>query len=213
MSPIRVLIVDDHPIVRQGVRSLLDTFTDIEVVGEADGPANALAEAARLKPDVVLLDVRLGEANGIEVARQMRRYHPDSRVIILTTYDDDEYLFGALQVGAHAYLLKDVALDELPAAIRAVHSGRRLLSPLLVDRVLEQFQAIASEKLRRDAGLTAEEVQILSLMADGATNRDIAEALHFSEVTIKKKVQEILDKLGAANRTQAVAAAIRRGLI
>lgn len=213
MNPIRVLIVDDHPIVRQGVRSLLDTFTDIEVVGEADGPANALAEAARLKPDVVLLDVRLGDANGIEVARQMRRYHPDSRVIILTTYDDDEYLFGALQVGAHAYLLKDVALDELPAAIRAVHSGRRLLSPLLVDRVLEQFQAIASEKLRWDAGLTAEEVHILSLMADGATNRDIAEALHFSEVTIKKKVQEILDKLGAANRTQAVAAAIRRGLI
>jgi DNA-binding NarL/FixJ family response regulator len=213
MKPVRVLIVDDHPIVRQGVRSLLDAFTDIEVVGEADGPASALSQVAKLHPDVVLLDVRLGEANGIEVARQMRRYHPDSRVIILTTYDDDEYLFGALQVGAHAYLLKDVALDELPAAIRAVHSGQRLLSPLLVDRVLKQFQTIASEKLRRDAGLTAEEVHILSLMADGATNRDIAEALHFSEVTIKKKVQEILDKLGAANRTQAVAAAIRRGLI
>lgn len=213
MKTVRVFIVDDHPIVRQGVRSLLGAFPDIEVVGEADGPASALSRVAELHPDVVLLDVRLGEANGIEVARQMRRYHPDSRVIILTTYDDEEYLFGALQVGAHAYLLKDVALDELPAAIRAVHSGRRLLSPLLVDRVLEQFQTIASEKLRQDAGLTPDEVHILSLMADGATNRDIAEALHFSEVTIKKKVQDLLYKLGATNRTQAVAAAIRRGLI
>lgn len=213
MSRIRVLVVDDHPIFRQGVRSLLRIFPDIEVVGEAEGPADALAQVAEMKPDIVLLDVRLGAGNGIEVARWVRRYHPESRVIILTTYDDDEYLFGALQAGAHAYLLKDVALDELPAAIRAVHEGQRLLSPLLVGRVLEQFQTIASEKLRQDVGLSGEEVRILAMMADGATNREIAAALHFSEVTVKKKVQDILDKLQSANRTQAVAAAIRLGLI
>jgi len=213
MSTIRVLVVDDHPIVRQGVRSLLSAFPDIEVVGEAETPMAALAQLDSLHPDVVLLDVRLGEANGVEVARQVRRTHPDSRVVILTTYDDDEYLFGALQAGAHAYLLKDVALDELPAVIRAVHAGQRLLSPLLVDRVLTQFQQLAEAKLLQETGLTLEEQQLLKLMADGLTNRDIAARLNFSEITVKKKVQDILEKLGVANRTQAVALAIRRGLI
>ena len=213
MSAIRVLVVDDHPIVRQGVRSLLSAFPDIEVVGEAETPMAALAQLNSLHPDVVLLDVRLGEANGVEVARQVRRTYPDSRVVILTTYDDDEYLFGALQAGAHAYLLKDMALDELPAVIRAVHAGQRLLSPLLVDRVLTQFQQLAEAKLLQEAGLTLEEQQLLKLMADGLTNRDIATRLNFSEITVKKKVQDILEKLGVANRTQAVALAIRRGLI
>ncbi|MEJ2555145.1 MAG: response regulator transcription factor [Anaerolineae bacterium] len=213
MSAIRVLVVDDHPIVRQGVRSLLSAFPDIEVVSEAETPMAALAQLNTLRPDVVLLDVRLGEASGVEVARQVRRTHPDSRVIILTTYDDDEYLFGALQAGAHAYLLKDMALDELPAVIRAVHAGQRLLSPLLVDQVLAQFQQLAEAKLLQEAGLTLQERQLLKLMADGLTNRDIAAHLNFSEITVKKKVQDILEKLGVANRTQAVALAIRRGLI
>ena len=213
MPRIRVLIADDHPIVRQGVRSLLDQFDDLEVVGEAGTAPEVLREVARLTPDVILLDIRMAGANGIEIARQLRHTHPETRVIILTTYDDDEYLVGALQVGAHAYLLKDVALDTLPAAIRAVYHGKRLLSPTLVDKVLREFETLATEKLRRESGLTEEELAILRRIADGATNREIAREFYWSEVTVKKKVQEIMDKLGAVNRTQAVVIAIRRGLI
>ncbi|MFQ5341836.1 MAG: response regulator transcription factor, partial [Anaerolineae bacterium] len=146
MERIRILIADDHPIVRQGIRSLLTQYSDLDVAGEAGtGPA-VLEQVAQLQPDVVLLDVRMAGANGIEIARQLRREHPETRIIILTTYDDEEYLFGALQVGAQAYLLKDVSLDTLPAAIRAVHQGERLLSPLLVDNVLREFQSLATEK-------------------------------------------------------------------
>jgi DNA-binding NarL/FixJ family response regulator len=211
--PIRVLIVDDHPIVRQGVRSLLSAYPDIEVVGEADSPSSILSQIRTTHPDVILLDVRLGEYNGIEIAHQLRRTFPDCRVIILTTYDDDDYLFGALEAGAQAYLLKDVSLDELPASIRAVHAGQRLLSPLLMDRVLAEFQQLATEKKEQETGLLDEERQLLIFMADGLTNKEIADKLHFSEATVKKKVQEVLEKLGVANRTQAVAIAIRRGLI
>lgn len=212
-APIRVLLADDHPIFRRGLYSLLKEYEDLLIVGEADSSPSTLEQVAAQQPDVLLLDVRMGGANGIEIARELRRTAPDVRVIILTTYDNDEYLFGALQVGAHAYLLKDVALDNLPAAIRAVHQGERLLSPQLVDRVLHQFQAMASEKLRQESGLTSEELRILDLIAAGETNQAIAEQFFWSEVTVKKKVQEILAKLGATNRAQAVALAIRRGLI
>ncbi|MFQ5856648.1 MAG: response regulator [Anaerolineae bacterium] len=213
MERIRILIADDHPIVRQGLRSLLTQYDDLEVAGEAGtGPA-VLEHASRLQPDVILLDVRMAGANGIEIARQLRQEHPEIRIIILTTYDDEEYLFGALQVGAQAYLLKDISLDTLPTAIRAVHQGERLLSPLLVDKVLREFQNLTTEKLRRDAGLSDEELRILRAMARGATNKEIAEEFFWSEVTVKKKVQEILAKLEAENRTQAVAKAIRQGLI
>lgn len=210
---IRVLLADDHPIFRRGLYSLLNEYEDLQIVGEADSGPSTLEQVAAQQPNVLLLDVRMGGANGIEIARELRRTAPDVRIIILTTYDNDEYLFGALQVGAHAYLLKDVALDNLPAAIRAVHQGERLLSPQLVDRVLYQFQAMASEKLRQESGLTGEELRILDLIAAGETNQAIAEQFFWSEVTVKKKVQEILAKLGAANRAQAVATAIRRGLI
>lgn len=199
--------------MRQGIRSLLTQYGDLEVAGEADtGPA-ALEQAARLQPDVILLDVRMAGADSIEIARQLRRQQPEIRIIILTTYDDEEYLFGALQVGAQAYLLKDVSLDTLPTAIRAVHQGERLLSPLLVDKVLHEFQSLATEKIQRDAGLSEDELRILRAMARGATNKEIADELFWSEVTVKKKVQEILAKLDAENRTQAVAKAIRQGLV
>lgn len=213
MTRIRLLVADDHPIVRQGIRSLLGQYDDLEVVGEAGtGPA-VLELAGKLLPDVILLDVRMVGANGIEIARQLRRAYPEIRIIILTTYDDEEYLFGALQVGAQAYLLKDVSLDTLPLAIRAVHRGERLLNPLLIDKVLRQFQALATEKIRRDSGLSAQEIQILQEMARGASNKEIGDQFFWSEVTVKKKVQEILAKLEVQNRTQAVAKAIRLGLI
>ncbi len=211
--PIRVLLADDHPIFRRGLCSLLAEYNDLVIVGEADSGPATLEQVAIHQPDVLLLDVRMSGANGIEIAREVRRTAPTVRIIILTTYDNDEYLFGALQVGAQAYLLKDVALDNLPAAIRAVHKGERLLSPQLTDRVLRQFQTLASEKLRQESGLSTEELRILELIAEGATNQTIAEHFFWSEITVKKKVQEILAKFGAANRAQAVATAIRRGLI
>lgn len=212
-DPIRVLIVDDHPIVRQGVRSLLSAFPDIAVIGEADSPSSVEAQIIQNHPDVILLDVRLGQYDGINIARNLRRTHPGVRIIVLTTYDNDDYLFGALEAGAHAYLLKDVSLDELPAAIRAVSAGQRLLSPVLVDRVLAQFHHLAADKVAEEHGVSADEQELLLLMADGLTNREIARRLNYSEATIKKKVQELLETLGVANRTQAVALAIRRGLI
>lgn len=213
MTPVRVLIADDHPIVRQGIRSLLAQFPDLEVVGEAATGPGTLEAVASLEPDVVLLDIRLAGSNGIEIARQLRRTHPQSRIIILTTYDDDEYLFGALQVGAQAYLLKDTSLDALPAAIRAVWQGERLLSPLLVDKVLSEFQSLSTRELQRESGLNDEELRILNMLAEGDSNRKIADRLDYSEPAVKKKVQILLEKLDAANRTQAVANAIRRGLI
>ena len=212
-TPIRVVLADDHPIFRQGLRSLLAEYNDITVIGEADNGPSTLEQVTALQPDILLLDVRMGGANGIEVARELCRVASAVRIIILTTYDNDEYLFGALQIGAHAYLLKDMVLHNLPDIIRFVHKGERLLSPQLVDRVLRQFQTLASEKLRQESGLSTEELRILELIAEGATNQTIAEQFFWSEVTVKKRVQEILAKFGAANRAQAVATAIRRGLI
>ncbi|MEZ4864694.1 MAG: response regulator transcription factor [Caldilineaceae bacterium] len=213
MEQANVLIVDDHPIVRQGVRSLLSAYPDICIVGEADSPQCAIAQIQSAKPDVVLLDIRLGQHNGISVARYLKETHPESRVIVLTTYDDDESIFSALEAGAYAYLLKDVALDELPEVIRTVCKGQRCLSPKLLDRVLVEFQQNLSTKQVQGIQLSAADQEILSLMAEGLTNREIGDHLHFSEVTVKKKVQAILEELGVANRTQAVALAIRQNII
>lgn len=210
---IRVLLADDHAIFRRGLRSLLAEYDDIEIVAEADNSPAALRQAAQTQPDVALLDVQMDGASGIAVASTLRQQYPELGIIILTTFDNDEYLFGAIQAGAHAYLLKDVALQTLPEAIRAVHRGERMISPQLMGRVLRQFQTLADERLRSEAGLSAEELDILRMAAEGATNQEIANRFFWSEVTVKKRMQEICQKLGAANRVQAVAVAIRRGLI
>jgi DNA-binding NarL/FixJ family response regulator len=212
-TPIRVLIVDDHPIVRQGLQSLLSNYSDIQVTGEADTGVDALREAALQQPDVVLLDIRMPGANGIDIARQLRRQSPQARIIILTAYDDEEYLAGALQAGAHGYLLKNASHETLAEAIRDTYAGQRVLSPSLIDGVLRQFQEVARESLISQSGLSESELEILQLLAAGATNKDIAERLYWSEVTAKRKVGDILLKMGSSNRAQAVAEAIRRGLI
>lgn len=211
--PIRVLIVDDHPVVRQGLQSLLSNYPDIQVAGEADTGLRALEEAARLQPDVVLLDIRLPGANGIDVTRQLRRQNPQARIIILTAYEDDEYLIGALQAGAHGYLLKSASHQTLAEAIRNAHAGRRVLSPGLVDGVLRQFEALAKESLVSQSGLSESELEIVQLLAEGASNKEMAERLYWSEATVKRKMGDILAKLEVSNRAQAVAEAIKRGLI
>lgn len=213
MDPIRVLLVDDHPIVRQGVRSVLASHPDIAVVGEADSAMALFAGLTERRPDVILLDVRLPGLNGVEIAQRLKREWPAVKVIILTTYEDEEYLFGALRVGAEGYLLKSASPEVLASAIRQVAAGERLLSPALVGKVMREFGELARARAQVEAGLSPQEIEVLRLIAAGATNREIADRLYWSEVTVKRKVQDILEKLGVANRPQAVAEALRRGLL
>lgn len=213
MTPIRVLLVDDHPIVRQGVRSVLAHHPDIEVIGEVDSAAALFAALVERRPDVILLDIRLPGQTGVEIAQRLKREWPTIKVIILTTYEDEEYLFGALRAGAEGYLLKSASPEMLASAIRQVAAGERLLSPALVGKLMREFGELAKAQAQADSGLSAQEIEVLRLIAAGATNREIAERLYWSEVTVKRKVQDILEKMGVANRPQAVAEAARRGLL
>lgn len=213
MSTIRVMIVDDHPIVRQGVRGVLANHPDIQVVGEADSAPTLFAIVESLHPDVILLDIRMPGQSGIEVTQRLKRDYPNIKVIVLTTYDDDEYLFGALRAGAEGYLLKSASQEVLADSIRQVGRGERLLSPNLVGKLMREFKDLAKDKARADTGLTDQELEVLRMIAAGATNKEIAEKLYWSEVTVKRKVQDILEKMGVANRAQAVAEAGKRGLL
>jgi DNA-binding NarL/FixJ family response regulator len=213
MSAIRVLICDDHPIVRQGVRSVLTNHSDILVVGEAENASTLFAIIDSLKPDVILVDIRMPGQNGIDVTQRLKRDYPDVKVIILSTYDDDEFLFGALRAGADGYLLKSASQEVLADSIRQVGHGERLLSPTLVSKVMREFRDLAKDKVRGESGLTDQEIEVLRMIAAGATNKEIAEKLYWSEVTVKRKVQDILEKMGVANRAQAVAEAGKRGLL
>ncbi|MBI4788926.1 MAG: response regulator transcription factor [Chloroflexi bacterium] len=213
MEPIRVLIVDDHPMIRRGLRNFLSSAPDINVVGEAEDSATALRAAAELAPDVILLDIQLTGADGVAVASQLRKEQPNSKVIILTAYDNDDYIQGALRAGANAYLLKKSSGETVVDTIRQVHQGKRLLSPELMDRVLQQFQDLAQIKAKYESGLGEDEVKVLALMAQGATVEEIAQAMFWGERTVRRKIDEIIVKLGVKNRTQAVAEAIKKGLI
>ncbi|MCL5951682.1 MAG: response regulator transcription factor [Chloroflexi bacterium] len=213
MDTIRVLLVDDHPIVRQGVQSVLANHPDIQVVGEAENAVALFGSLATLKPDVILLDIRMPGQNGIETTQRLKREYPRVKVIILSTYDDDEYLLGALRAGAEGYLLKSASAQLLASAIRQVGRGERLLSPTLVGKVMREFQELAKDKSSADSGLTNQELQVVQMIAGGATNKEIAEKLYWSEVTVKRKVQDIFEKMGVSNRAQAVAEAAKRGLL
>lgn len=211
--PIRVLIVDDHPVVRHGLNNLLSGHADIEVVGEAEDGTQVLLLIPDLKPDVILLDIKLKGQNGIEAARRVRNTYPQVKILILTTYDDEEYVHEALQVGVEGFLLKSVSHETLPDSIRAVKRGEKLLSPPLISNVVTNYSKLAQEHAKRESGLTDEDLQILNSIAEGATNKDLAEQFYLSEATIKRRIQEILEKMGVNNRAQAIAEAIRRGWI
>jgi DNA-binding NarL/FixJ family response regulator len=213
IDPIRVIIVDDHPVVRHGLRSLLTGHSDIEVVAEAEDGAEVLPFLARIETDVLLLDIKMRGQTGIEVARRVRQKYPDVKVLILTTYDDEGYLHQALEAGVHGFLLKSVSHETLPDSIRAVMRGERLLSPSLVSSVVSEYQKFAQEHAKREAGLSKEDLEILNAIAEGESTKDLAERFYLSEATIKRRVQEILANLGAANRAQAIAEAVRRGWI
>lgn len=209
----RVMVVDDHQVVREGVISMLRAASEIEVVGQAANAPEAIRKAQQLKPDVVLLDIRLPGTSGWEACRTLCSILPDTRVIMLTSFQDEDYLFQALRAGARGYLLKTASHEEIVEAIRAVDKGKRLLSPPMVDKLVSQFSEMAREIERRDTGMDEEEVEILRLLSQGATNTEIARTTHWSEVSVKRKLQTIFDKLGVQDRTSAAVEAMRRGLI
>ncbi len=212
-QPIRILVVDDHPVVRQGLRSLLSNHPDLQIIGEAAHAQQALDTARREYPDVVLLDIRLPGMTGIEVARRLRQDCPETRIIMLTSYDDDEYLIGALEADVQAYLLKSVSDDTLVWTIRTVHRGERLISPEVLDRVLHQFAQVRRHQIQQEVGLSDQDIQVLRRVAAGASNDEIGRELGWSKASIKRKVQHIFDQLGVTTRAQAAAEAVRRGLI
>jgi len=210
---ISVLLVDDHPVVVEGLRKVLATAGDIAVTGEAHDAAGALERARTLKPDVILLDLRMPGASGVQALRRLREQGVPAATIILTSYGDQAYVRQALEAGASGYLLKSTPPEQLIAAIRAAARGRRQLSPELLDGVLAEFGGLAREQTRRDTDLAPEDLEILRRAAEGATNREIGQSTGRTEVAVKKRLQVIFGKLGAVDRAHAVAEAMRRGLI
>jgi len=212
MEAIRVLIADDHPVVREGLSAMLNKQPDIEVVGEAGNGREAMEKARELGPDIVLMDLRMPEVDGVEAMRQIAATNPEIRFIVLTTYDNDEYIFKGIEAGARAYLLKDSPREDLFKAIRAVHRGESLIQPAIAGKVLDRFAEL-SRQVQVPEALSDREVEVLRLMADGAANKEIAAGLSISESTVKTHIQTIFQKLGVSDRTGAVTQAIRKGII
>ena len=204
--PLRVMLVDDHEVVRDGIRAMLAAEDDIHVTGEAGTVQEAVDEADRTKPDVVVMDVRLADGSGIEATRQIRADHPSTSVLMLTSFADDEALFSSIMAGASGYVLKQVRSGELVRAIRAVGAGKSLLDPSVTTAVLDRLRK--GKHLMRDerlARLSPQEERILALIADGRTNREVGEELKLAEKTVKNYVSSILSKLEVARRAEAAA--------
>lgn len=222
MDKIRVLIADDHPIFRQGIRRILEAEPDLEVVAEVADGKQAIGLARALAPDVVLVDVHMPNGDGMEVARTVKLHLPRTAVILLTAYDDEEQLFQAIKVGAAAFFLKDVRPDELIEGIRRASAGEYLINesvltrPLVASRVLKQFRdlsMVGQEIEPLFVPLSAREIEVLDYIARGNSNKEIARALKISDQTVKNHITSILRKLAVNDRTQAVVYALRRGWI
>ena len=218
-EPIRAMIVDDHALFRRGLEMVLEEEQDIELVGQASDGAEAVEKAAESLPDVVLMDIRMPRSSGIEACRAMKEAAPSAKIVILTISDEEEDLFEAIRAGASGYLLKDIPLDEVADAVRAVHGGQSLINPSMAGKLLTEFATLA----RRDDGervqevpaprLTEREMQVLKLVARGMNNRDIAKELFISENTVKNHVRNILEKLQIHSRMEAGMVAVREKLI
>ena len=206
-EPIRLLVVDDHPVVRDGLRGIFTAEPGFEVVGEARDGAEALALAPRLSPDVLLMDLRMPAMGGVETIARLRRTTPDVRVLVLTTFDTDQDVLPAIEAGATGYLLKDAPREELVRAVRAAFRGEPVLSPAIAGRLMGRMRRPAPE------ALSDRELQVLRLVAGGATNREAAARLFISEATIKTHLLHIYGKLGVRDRAAAVGEAYERGLL
>lgn len=212
IKSIRVLIVDDHEVVRIGLRSLLARAESICVVGEAETSADAVAKANRLKPDVVLMDVRLPDGSGVECCREIRSSNPDTKVLFLTSFADEDAIANAMLGGAHGYLLKEIRGETLLRAIKMVASGHSILDPAATEFLIAQMRACSNQGVNEHDELTGQEERVLALVAEGKTNKEIAAVLNVSEKTIKNYLTHIFQKLQVTRRSQAVASFFRKSI-
>ena len=209
-GPIRILVADDHPVVRDGLVAILSTQPDFLIVGQATTGTDVIQQVASLTPDVVLLDLEMPEMNGVQVLRQLRAEYPLAHVLIFTAFDTDELIVQAVQAGAQGYLLKGAPRDEIFRAIRVISAGGSLLEPVVASKLIHHVQSQEQLEAQR---LTARETQVLHLLAQGKSNKEIAAALSITQRTVKFHISSIMGKLGANNRTEAVTIAAQRGLI
>ncbi len=213
MAKQRIVLVDDHEVVRLGLKSLLERHPQFEVVGEAGSAREAVEQVAALKPEVVLMDIRLPGTSGIEACEEIVSKFPGTRVIMLTSYADDEMLFSAIRAGASGYLLKQIGSDDLVKALEAVSRGEALLDPAVTQRVFQEVRrAVKEEEASAFAHLSQQEKHVLLLVSEGKTNREIAKSLFLGEGTVRNYVSSILSKLGVNNRAEAAAYAVQHNL-
>ncbi len=212
MTPIRIIIIDDHPVVRQGIRSLLSNYEEFSLVGEADNGTDGLALVQSEQPDVILLDIRMPGESGLDTLNNILRQQPGARVLMLTSFDDEEYVMTALRSGAYGYVLKSVSDDLLTNAIRAVHRGEKVLSSQVTDQVI-RYALTDQTKPGASLPLDEEDIAILRLLTQGASNAEIGETLYMSETTVKRKLRTIFETLNVQSRAQAAAEAVRQGLV
>lgn len=209
---IKILIADDHPVVREGLFAMLSREPDFEVVGEAKDGVEAVNKANELGPDVVLMDLRMPELDGVEAINQIKSAKPETGFIILTTYSDDEYIFRGIEAGARAYLLKDAPRDELFKAVRTVHRGESLIQPVVASKVLDRLAEL-SRRAPSGEELSQRELEVLRLIANGAANKEIGAELSIAQSTVKTHISSIFQKLGVNDRTGAVTEALKKGVI
>lgn len=213
-APIRILVVDDHVILRQGIGVMLNQEDGFEVIGEAENERDALALTMELKPDIVLVDIFLETASGLDTAKQLLRISPNTRIVLFAGSNDEKLLFEAIRVGVHGYLQKTLSIDDLRRALHAVHCGERVLGESqAVTQVVIEFHRLTKEQNRLKWGLDMKEIELMRLVSKGCTNREIGRQVYWSEVQVKRKMQDIYRKLQVSDRAQAVAEAMRHGLI
>ena len=209
----RILLVDDHEVVRLGLRALLEHHPQFEVVGEASNAKEALEQVELMHPDIVLMDIRLPGASGIEACEEITRSYSDTRVVMLTSYAEDEMLFSAIRAGASGYILKQIGGDDLIRSIEAVGRGEAPLDPAVTQRVFQEVRrAVKEEEASAFVNLSQQERHVLLLVSEGKTNREIAKALFLGEGTVRNYVSSILSKLGVSNRAEAAAYAVEHNL-
>ena len=214
MSRIKIMLAEDHVLVREGTKEMLDREEDMEVIAEAGDGEEAVRLVKERDPDIVIMDIALPKLNGIEATKQIKAISPGTAVLVLTAYDDDEYVFALLEAGAAGYLLKDVSTDELVDGIRAVQAGESTLHPAIARKVVNRFSQLAQEDENAPLEtLTEREVEVLQLAGKGITNRQIADQLSISHRTVQAHLSHIFDKLGVGSRTEAVVYALRQGLL